>query len=33
VAALCRQHGVRVLWSADRDFSRCGGLRVENPLI
>ena len=21
VAALCRQHGVRELWSADRDFS------------
>jgi hypothetical protein len=32
VAALCRQHGVRELWSADRDFSRFAGLRVTNPL-
>jgi predicted nucleic acid-binding protein len=33
VAALCRQHGVRELWSADRDFSRFVGLAVKNPLI
>lgn len=33
VAALCRQHGVRELWSADRDFSRFGGIAVTNPLI
>jgi toxin-antitoxin system PIN domain toxin len=33
VAALCRQHGVRELWSADRDFSRFAGLAVKNPLI
>ena len=33
VAALCRQHGVRELWSADRDFSRFAGLAVVNPLI
>jgi predicted nucleic acid-binding protein len=33
VAALCRQHGVRELWSADRDFSRFKGLKVVNPLI
>ena len=33
VAALCRQHGVRELWSADRDFSRFSGLAVVNPLI
>jgi predicted nucleic acid-binding protein len=32
VAALCRQHGVRELWSADRDFSRFAGLAVVNPL-
>ena len=32
VAALCRQHGVRELWSADRDFSRFTGLAVVNPL-
>jgi len=33
VAALCRQHGARELWSADRDFSRFAGLVVVNPLI
>jgi toxin-antitoxin system PIN domain toxin len=33
VAALCRQHGVRELWSADRDFGRFAGLVVVNPLI
>lgn len=33
VAALCLQHGVRELWSADRDFSRFGELKVVNPLI
>jgi uncharacterized protein len=33
VAALCRQHGVRELWSADRDFSRFAGLMVVNPLL
>jgi uncharacterized protein len=33
VAALCRQHGVRELWSADRDFSRFAGLVVVNPLL
>jgi len=33
VAALCRQHGVRELWSADRDFSRFAGLPVANPLV
>lgn len=33
VAALCRQHGVRELWSADRDFSRFTGLSVPNPLL
>jgi toxin-antitoxin system PIN domain toxin len=33
VAALCRQHGVRELWSADRDFSRFTGFAVVNPLI
>jgi uncharacterized protein len=32
VAALCRQHGVRELWSADRDFGRFPGLTVINPL-
>lgn len=33
IAALCVQHGVEVLWTADRDFSRFPRLRVENPLI
>jgi uncharacterized protein len=33
VAALCRQHGVRELWSADRDFSRFAGLTVINPVV
>ena len=32
VVALCRQHGVRELWSADRDFSRFAGVTVVNPL-
>ena len=33
IAAICLDHGVRVLWTADRDFSRFAGLRVENPLV
>jgi len=33
IAALCRQHGVRELWSADRDFSRFPNLGVVNPLV
>lgn len=33
IAALCRQHGVRELWSVDRDFSRFAGLTVVNPLV
>ena len=32
-AALCRQHGVREPWSADRDFGRFAGLAVVNPLV
>ena len=32
VAALCRQHGVRELWSADRDFGRFPALTVINPM-
>jgi toxin-antitoxin system PIN domain toxin len=32
IAALCMQHGVRQLWSADRDFSRFPDLTVVNPL-
>ncbi|HVA62475.1 MAG TPA: TA system VapC family ribonuclease toxin [Terriglobales bacterium] len=33
IAAICLEHGVRELWSADRDFSRMAGLRVRNPLL
>lgn len=33
VAALCLQHGVRELWSADRDFGRFGRLKAVNPLV
>lgn len=33
VAGLCLHHGVRTLWSADRDFSRFTGLTVRNPLV
>ena len=33
VAALCRLHGVRELWTADRDFGRFPGLRARNPLV
>lgn len=31
VAALCLQHGVVELWTADRDFSRLPDLRTRNP--
>lgn len=33
IAALCRQHGVAELWSADRDFSRFSFLTTRNPLV
>jgi len=33
VAALCRQHGVRELWTADRDFGRFAGIKFVNPLV
>jgi hypothetical protein len=33
VATICLFHGVRVLWSADRDFSRFPALSVVNPLL
>ena len=33
VAALCLAHGVRELWTADRDFSRYRDVRTRNPLI
>lgn len=33
VAAIATAHRVSTLWTADRDFSRFGGLNVVNPLI
>jgi uncharacterized protein len=33
IAAICRQHGIRELWSADRDFNRFADLTVVNPLV
>jgi len=33
VAALCIGHGVRELWTADRDFSMFPALTVRNPLV
>ncbi len=32
IAALCLAHGVRELWSADRDFGRFPSLATVNPL-
>jgi toxin-antitoxin system PIN domain toxin len=31
IAALALEHGVRELWTTDRDFSRFPGLRVRDP--
>jgi toxin-antitoxin system PIN domain toxin len=33
IAALCLHHGVRELWTADRDFSAFPQLRTHNPLL
>lgn len=33
IAALCLQHGIRELWSADRDFGRFPQVVVRNPLL
>ena len=33
VAAICRDHGVRELWTADRDFGRFPALAVRNRLV
>lgn len=33
VAALCLSHGVRELWTADRDYNRFPQLKATNPLI
>lgn len=33
IAALCMQHSVSVLLTADRDFGRFKGLKTSNPLL
>lgn len=33
IAALCIQHQIRSLWTADRDFSRFPQLATHNPLV
>jgi toxin-antitoxin system PIN domain toxin len=33
IAAVCIEHGVDEIWTADRDFLRFPGIRVRNPLI
>jgi uncharacterized protein len=33
IAAICVEHGVRELWTADRDFSRFPALKARNPLV
>jgi toxin-antitoxin system PIN domain toxin len=33
LAAICLMHGVRELWTADRDFSRFKQIATKNPLL
>lgn len=33
IAATCRYHGVKELWTADRDFGRFPWLRAINPIV
>ncbi len=33
VVALCESHGVRELWTADRDFSSFPSVKTRNPLV
>ena len=33
IFAICLQHGIDTLWSADRDFTRFAGLQTVNPLL
>ena len=33
IAAICLEHGVSELWTADRDFGRFPGLKTRNPLV
>jgi toxin-antitoxin system PIN domain toxin len=32
IAALCAEHGISELWTADRDFGRFPAIRAHNPL-
>jgi toxin-antitoxin system PIN domain toxin len=33
IAAICLEHGVSELWTADRDFGRFPSLKARNPLV
>lgn len=33
IAAVCIDHGISELWTADRDFSRFPALKTRNPLV
>src|SRR5262245_18975397 len=33
VAALCVSHGIREIWTADRDFSMFPSVKARNPLV
>jgi uncharacterized protein len=33
IATICVEHGIRELWTADRDFQRFPGVRTVNPLV
>ena len=33
IAALCSYHGVRELWTVDRDFQRFPEISIRNPLV
>jgi uncharacterized protein len=33
IAAICLSHGIDLLWTADRDFSRIPELKCSNPLL
>jgi len=33
IVALCQQHGVSELWTADKDFGHFPGINVRNPLV
>lgn len=33
IAAICAQHGVAELWTADRDCARFPAMKTRNPLV